>query len=102
LHTKALAIDERQLFVGSYNLDPRSTSLNCEQGVLVANAELALQLEALFAEQTAPAHAWSVRLSDGELSWSDGEKTFDADPMASAMRRFQAWGASVLPVESQL
>ena len=32
LHTKALAVDGRALFVGSYNLDPRSTWLNCEQG----------------------------------------------------------------------
>ncbi|MET0986427.1 MAG: phospholipase D family protein, partial [Steroidobacteraceae bacterium] len=34
LHTKAFVIDGRTLFVGSYNLDPRSTWLNCEQGVL--------------------------------------------------------------------
>ena len=42
LHTKALAVDKRSLFVGSYNLDPRSTWLNCEQGVLVENAVLAV------------------------------------------------------------
>src|SRR5690606_20848362 len=35
LHTKALSVDGIMLFVGSYNLDPRSTWLNSEQGVLV-------------------------------------------------------------------
>ena len=32
-------VDGKTLFVGSYNLDPRSTWLNCEQGVLVENAD---------------------------------------------------------------
>src|SRR4029453_10602903 len=51
LHTKALAVDKRSLFVGSYNLDPRSTWLNCEQGVLVENTVLAQQFEEAFANQ---------------------------------------------------
>ena len=41
LHTKALTIDSRLVFVGSYNLDPRSTWLNCEQGVLVEHPAIA-------------------------------------------------------------
>ena len=39
-------------FVGSYNLDPRSTSLNCEQGVFVDEPVIAAQLEALFDQET--------------------------------------------------
>jgi putative cardiolipin synthase len=45
LHTKALAADSSRLFVGSYNLDPRSTSLNCEQGVFVEEPTSRDQLE---------------------------------------------------------
>ena len=41
LHTKAFVVDGEKLFVGSYNLDPRSTWLNCEQGVMVEDAVLA-------------------------------------------------------------
>ncbi len=37
LHTKAFIVDNDTVFLGSYNLDPRSTWLNCEQGVLVEN-----------------------------------------------------------------
>ena len=62
LHTKALSIDERSLFVGSYNLDPRSTWLNCEQGVLVESPVLAAQFRAIFDAQTAGQRAWRVTL----------------------------------------
>jgi putative cardiolipin synthase len=102
LHTKALAIDGRTLFVGSYNLDPRSTWLNCEQGVLVESAELARQLEAIFATQTSSQRAWQVSLADGKPRWSDGEETFDRDPKASLSRRFQAWITRVLHLDAQL
>ena len=102
LHTKALAVDGRTLFVGSYNLDPRSTWLNCEQGVMVESPALARQLEAIFDEQTAPQHAWQVTLVDDELRWSDGTETFDHDPKASAWRRFQAWITRVLHLDAQL
>jgi len=102
LHTKALAIDGEVLFVGSFNLDPRSAMLNTEQGVLVGSPELARQLEELFARKTSPQSAWRVSLVDGGLRWSDGEEEFDDEPLASAGRRFQAWFARVFPVESQL
>jgi putative cardiolipin synthase len=102
LHTKALTIDGEVLFVGSFNLDPRSAILNTEQGVLVGSAELSRQLEALFDHQTSPERAWRVSLVDGELRWSDGTQEYDDEPLASAGRRFQAWFARVFPIESQL
>jgi len=102
LHTKAFAVDGEALFVGSYNLDPRSTWLNCEQGVLVVDAVLAKQLEALFELQTTGQHAWRVSLVDGSLRWSDGTEEFDHDPHASGWRRFQAWATKVLHLDAQL
>ena len=102
LHTKALYVDGRTVFVGSYNLDPRSTWLNCEQGVLVESPALAQQLETIFASQSASQRAWQVTLEDGDLRWSDGEENFDSDPKASAGRRFQAWITRVLHLDAQL
>jgi len=102
LHTKALSVDRESLFVGSYNLDPRSTWLNCEQGVLVQSGVLAAQLEALFATQTASARAWQVTLVEGRLQWSDGSERFDTDPKASVSKRLQAWLARVLDLEALL
>ncbi len=102
LHTKALAADSSLVFVGSYNIDPRSTSLNCEQGVLVEDAALAQQLESLFAQESAADRAWAVTLVGGKLHWSDGQESFDDSPMASGGQKFQAWIARVLPLNSQL
>lgn len=102
LHTKAFAVDGRTLFVGSYNLDPRSTWLNCEQGVLVENDALALQLEEIFDRQTSGERAWRVVLEKGKLLWSDGHERLDEDPHASWGRRFQAWLARVFRLDAQL
>jgi putative cardiolipin synthase len=102
LHTKALSVDDRTLFVGSYNLDPRSTWLNCEQGVLVDNPALAAQFRTIFETQSAGQRAWRVTLGEGGLHWSDGKEEFDSEPKASFSRRFQAWLARVLGLEAQL
>jgi putative cardiolipin synthase len=102
LHTKGLAVDGETLFVGSYNLDPRSTSLNCEQGVLVKSDVLAQQFLGLFDLQSSGTRAWRVSLVDGDLAWTDGMQTYDKEPEASGGRKFQAWVASWLPIESQL
>ena len=98
----AFVIDGRTLFVGSYNLDPRSTWLNCEQGVVVENETLAKQLEGIFATQTSGQYAWQVTLSGNKLQWSDGTETFDSDPKAPPGRHFQAWFARVLHLDAQL
>jgi len=102
LHTKALTADGRLTFVGSYNLDPRSTSLNCEQGVFVDDPVIAAQLEAIFATESSASRAWQVTLQDGVILWSDGTTTHDSAPDASLGRKFQAWFARVFPVSSQL
>jgi len=102
LHTKALAVDGRALFVGSYNLDPRSAWLNCEQGVLVENDALAQQLERIFQKQTGGENAWRVDLEEGKMSWSDGEERLEKEPHASWGRRFQAWFARALHLDAQL
>ena len=102
LHTKALTTDGHGTFVGSYNLDPRSTSLNCEQGVYVGSDEIAATMQQIFHTDTSPAQAWSVTLEDGELRWSDGTNTYDSSPDASLGRRFQAGMARVLALDSQL
>jgi putative cardiolipin synthase len=102
LHTKALSADGTTLFVGSYNLDPRSTWLNCEQGVIVEDATLAAQLGEIFDLQTSGSRAWKVSLAGGNLRWSDGQETLDEEPQASFSQKFQAWLARVLHLDAQL
>jgi len=102
LHTKAVTADGEVLFVGSFNLDPRSVSLNTEQGVTVHDPGLAEQLESLFSRMASGSKSWRVTLRDGRLRWSDELGDYDKEPDASRWRRFQAWLARVLPIESQL
>lgn len=102
LHTKAAVFDDDQVFVGSYNLDPRSTSLNSEQGVLVTHPALAAELIGLFELELDGARAWKVGMVNGELDWSDGERSWKREPEASISRRVLAWLMKVLPFESQL
>jgi putative cardiolipin synthase len=102
LHTKALTADGISSFVGSYNLDPRSTWLNSEQGVLVENPVLARQLADLFELQTHGSRAWRVSLEGRELRWSDGTQVADGDPGTTLSQRFQAWLARVFRLDAQL
>ena len=102
LHTKALTIDSRLVFVGSYNLDPRSTWLNCEQGILVEDPAIAHELEEIFSEQSTGARASTVSLDNNALRWSDGTEKFDSDPHASWGKRFTAWVARLLKIDAQL
>jgi putative cardiolipin synthase len=102
LHTKAFTVDGSTAFVGSYNLDPRSTWLNCEQGVIVEDATLATQLSGIFAQQTEGSRAWHVTLEKGDLRWSDGQQTLGSEPDATFGQKFQAWFARTFHLDAQL
>lgn len=107
LHTKAALIDDGTVFVGSFNLDPRSARINCEQGVLVESRELSALLRERFEHATADGvRTWRVeRGPDGKgLRWRgrSDEDVVGRDPESTAGRRATAWFAGVLPLESQL
>jgi putative cardiolipin synthase len=65
LHAKALVLDRRLVFVGSFNHDPRSARLNTENGIVIRSPELAEQAAALFARRSAPSRAYRVALREG-------------------------------------
>src|SRR5690606_7935982 len=52
LHTRAFTVDRRWGFVGSFNFDPRSYSLNTEMGVLFDHEGLAAELTGIMDRQT--------------------------------------------------
>jgi putative cardiolipin synthase len=68
LHAKTFAFDRRIGFIGSYNLDPRSSKLNTEMGVLFDCPELVKRL----AEATGrdiDRYAYRVELVGNRLRW---------------------------------
>ena len=90
-------------FVGSFNFDPRSVSLNTEMGILFEHVELAREMQTVFAGETAPKRSYRVIIADGEIRWEGGPGVIlDREPDASLRRRVVAKAISLLPVESQL
>ena len=105
LHTKAILIDQRYLFVGSLNLDPRSIEINAEMGLLIDSAELIEYMVPDPGERLAKITYRVLLNEDGELEWHaliHGEKVVETtEPNASAWLRFKAWVLRIAP-ESQL
>lgn len=106
LHTKAFTADGRAGFIGSFNFDPRSASLNTEMGLLFEHEGLAGEMRALFARETKPDMSYRLHIDDGALLWEgemDGEVgTSIREPEATASRRLVATVVGWLPVHSQL
>jgi putative cardiolipin synthase len=107
LHTKAMIIDRRWVFVGSMNLDPRSAFLNTEMGVLVESPELAEQLRGQFQRATGPELSYRVVLDEKEgLVWYDRvdgrDRRLEREPDASVGRRLAVTLLRLVPMESQL
>lgn len=106
LHTKAFLIDDEVGFVGSFNLDPRSASINTEMGLLFRCAGAAAELKSALEAQMTPEISYRLSLRDGRLVWmeeQDGEAVeHRAEPLAPLRRRIPAWLIAWLPIESQL
>jgi putative cardiolipin synthase len=96
LHAKTSVYDRKFVFVGSFNLDPRSMNLNTETGVIVASAELGQAVANSILNDMAPGNSWLVRLNDkGKAEWvtvQDGKETVEkkSEPLSSAARKIEA------------
>jgi len=94
LHTKFMSADGKLVYVGSFNLDPRSVALNTEMGVLFENPELDQRMLGAFNEVVV-SRAYHVQLdAAGDLVWieyEDGQTlTYHEEPNTSAWQRFAA------------
>jgi putative cardiolipin synthase len=105
LHTKAILIDRRYLFVGSLNLDPRSIDINTEMGIMIDSPVMAN----LLSERSLagiPNYAYRLKLDDnGNIRWHaniDGQEVVETkEPNTSGWTRFKAWFLKIAP-EKQL
>lgn len=60
IHAKTLVVDGETLYVGTFNLDPRSANLNTEVGILVRNRQLAGQVEQNILRDMHPSNSWNA------------------------------------------
>jgi len=105
LHTKAIIVDQKKLFVGSLNLDPRSIELNAEMGLLI-DSEALVADSTKDGEQGLATLTYRVLINDkGKLEWHsliDGQEVITTkEPLTSGWLRFKSWFMKIAP-ESQL
>jgi putative cardiolipin synthase len=111
LHTKAIAVDGKVVFIGSMNLDPRSKHLNSEVALRIDSVDLGSHLAALFDEATTPDQAFRVSLDEpgntkSPLHWDgvedDRPVRYASEPLASLWRRWVTRLLGVLAPEELL
>ena len=110
LHAKTFVFDRQTLFIGSLNLDPRSTRLNTESGLVCDCPALAGRLAGRLLGQL-DRIAWRLALEPDaagkpRLVWiehgPDGERRYAQEPQTGALRRMSVWLLGLLPLEGQL
>lgn len=114
LHTKLYIFDRKKLFVGSYNLDPRSSNINTELGIIFENDSLAGEIAQWWDKNI---EDWSYKLVvvddktngdqiDQHIEWTAIEQgviqRYAVEPKTSIWRRLGVYFMSILPVESFL
>ena len=67
-----MVIDDDLMFIGTFNLDPRSDNLNTEVGVLVESERLAGELTQSIERDIRPENSWQTTVDDNpdsEVGW---------------------------------
>ena len=103
LHAKAFAVDDYQVFIGSYNVDPRSANINTEMGVIINDDELAKQLHDALSDDLLT-QAYEVKLlENGNLQWhtiEGGKKVvYDSEPLVDISDHVWLTIMSWLPID---
>ncbi|ENX31146.1 MULTISPECIES: phospholipase D family protein [Acinetobacter] len=104
LHAKLMALDQKQVFIGSFNFDPRSAYLNTEIGVLLNSPSLARAVHDTM-DKNLSKYAYKLVLDANQnINWkikkANGDvQTFTKEPK---MKWYQKAGlklVSWLPIE---
>jgi len=90
LHAKSFVVDGEFLYIGTFNLDPRSANLNTEVGVLVRNKKLSQQVEESILLDIDSDNSWQTKLGE------------NPDKYASWRKRLRVKWLSWLPLTSVL
>jgi cardiolipin synthase C len=101
LHAKTFAIDRRRIFVGSFNLDPRSARLNTEMGLLIDSPKLAGMLSHSIDTAT-NGTAYELRLDpQGDVEWLDGTggPPLTSEPGVNVFRSLWVRFLSLFPID---
>lgn len=106
LHTKAFIVDRKEVFIGSFNFDPRSANINTELGVIIRSPEMAADL-AEQVQESMPFVSYEVYLDDRDrMRWrgieNGQEVILNNEPQASIVSRIMATLLRLVPLRGQL
>ncbi|MBB5723218.1 putative cardiolipin synthase [Loktanella ponticola] len=104
LHAKTFAIDDDRIFIGSFNFDPRSASLNCEMGFLIDSPTLASRVSAGFDGPLAEVSYRPDITPEAKMIWretmgDDSVVTYQEEPGATWLQQIAIVVIGFLPVE---
>lgn len=118
LHAKVYIFDREQVFIGSFNLDPRSANINSEVGVVYDMSDLANYIGTIVFDNNINQISYSVKIAQeeivtkgitinkGDVYWLDLATNppiyHGTEPETSFWRRFGQGFYSIMPIESQL
>ena len=104
LHAKTFSVDRTRVFIGSFNLDPRSIHLNTEMGFVIESARLAGAVSS-WLDRSVDSAAYEVILArNGHgLEWIErtdqGAVYYSTEPRTGFWKRFGVGLMSLLPIE---
>mgnify|MGYP001218840810 CR=1 FL=1 len=113
LHAKTFIFDDRHVFVGTFNFDPRSAVLNTEMGIVIHSADFAREVERIAEDAMQPERSFRVTLANGtenttdpRLRWSDiyegVARQSDIEPDTTPLQRALLRTLQALPIEPYL
>lgn len=104
LHAKTFVLDQQRVYIGSFNLDPRSAKLNTEMGLVIHQTQLAKQMQQSL-QQFTDKTAYHVTLDKKQrLQWHnpDTKQVSKKEPEAGFWKRITSKIFSYLPLERLL
>ncbi|WP_313137031.1 phospholipase D family protein [Paracoccus jeotgali] len=104
LHAKTFAVDGQRIFIGSFNFDPRSATLNCEMGFLIDSPTLAERVSRNFDGQVEQVSYRPALTPENKMIWRerapDGTMVvYQEEPEATWFQQIALVVIGVLPVE---
>ncbi|MBU3847805.1 MAG: phospholipase D family protein [Candidatus Acinetobacter avistercoris] len=103
LHAKMMALDDKQVFIGSFNFDPRSANLNTEIGVILNSKPLANAVHRTM-DENLKKYAYKLVLdSKNNINWKqatpNGIRVLTKEPKMKWWQRVGVKMISWLPIE---
>ena len=98
LHSKAMLVDDKRVFIGSMNYDPRSAIYNTEMGVFIDSPGLGEEVARLFERNVSPKNSWQVKFNDKKkLVWVNDEEEVSRQPARSFWQRVEDFFFRAVP-----